>query len=209
MLPCFESLDDIFGVRVVPGGDGIVGMTMWLIVLLLSAILVTGVVMIRRDRLRKSLEITREQFRILYERAPVGYHSLDENGCLLIVNQAWLKMLGYARDEVIGKSFGDFMTAESRSQFHQRFANFKASGIAKSVDFELVCKDGSIIPGLIDGWGDYDSKGNYIRSHCMVFMFKNSNQRLHCGPAYFAQRLCCFYAGTGPLPSPKKSCIIP
>jgi len=49
------------------------------------------------------------RFRLLFERLPLGYQSLDENGRILEVNQAWLDTLGYAREQVIGKSFGNFL----------------------------------------------------------------------------------------------------
>ena len=55
-----------------------------------------------------------ERFRVLFEKAPLSYQSLDFNGYFIEVNQKWLDMLGYSRDEVIGKWFGDFLTPEDR-----------------------------------------------------------------------------------------------
>jgi PAS domain S-box-containing protein len=49
---------------------------------------------------------------MLYEKAPLGYQSLDENGHFIVVNQTWLDTLGYTREEVIGKSFADFLHPE-------------------------------------------------------------------------------------------------
>lgn len=36
------------------------------------------------------------------ENSPLGYQSLNENGYFLAVNQAWMDILGYSREEVIG-----------------------------------------------------------------------------------------------------------
>jgi PAS domain-containing protein len=58
-----------------------------------------------REEVRKS----DNEFKRLYEKAPLGYQSLDENGHLISVNQAWLDNLGYTQEEVIGKSFADFL----------------------------------------------------------------------------------------------------
>ena len=58
-----------------------------------------------QDVLRKNLK----KFRLLYEKAPLSYHTLDKDGNLIAVNEAWLEMLGYTRKEVVGKSFADFL----------------------------------------------------------------------------------------------------
>jgi two-component system, cell cycle sensor histidine kinase and response regulator CckA len=39
--------------------------------------------------------------KVLYEKAPLGYQSLDENGHFIVVNQTWLDTLGYSREEVL------------------------------------------------------------------------------------------------------------
>ncbi len=42
-------------------------------------------------------------YKMLYERSPLGYQSLDKDGNIIIVNPAWCELLGYTLDEVIGK----------------------------------------------------------------------------------------------------------
>lgn len=37
----------------------------------------------------------------LYENAPAGYHSLDANGIVTLINQTELNMLGYSRGRAI------------------------------------------------------------------------------------------------------------
>ena len=69
-----------------------------------------------------------EKFRLLYERAPLSYQSSDENGCFVAVNDAWLKTLGYSIEEVIGKSFGDFIHPEWSDYFKENFPRFKNLG---------------------------------------------------------------------------------
>ena len=76
----------------------------------------------------KELYQTKEDFRVLFEDAPLGYQSLDENGHLLIVNKAWLEMLGYETEEVIGKWFGDFISPDQVDLFKSNFPKFIANG---------------------------------------------------------------------------------
>ena len=59
--------------------------------------------------------------KLLYEEAPLGYQSLDENGHYITVNQTWLDILGYAKEEVIGKSFADFIHPDRRDHFKTNF----------------------------------------------------------------------------------------
>ncbi|MES0447998.1 MAG: PAS domain S-box protein, partial [Desulfobacterales bacterium] len=49
----------------------------------------------KRISTEKVLKESEERFRLLYERAPLGYQSLDENGYFMEVNQAWLDTLGH------------------------------------------------------------------------------------------------------------------
>jgi PAS domain S-box-containing protein len=82
---------------------------------------------VRGRQAEKALRESEERFRLLYERAPLGYQSLDEKGHFLEVNQAWLDTLGYTREEVIGKSFGDFLHPDWRDHFKENFS-VKPSG---------------------------------------------------------------------------------
>ena len=115
----------------------------------------------------EELRQSEEKFYLLFENAPLGYQSLDENGCFLDVNQAWLDILGYERQEVIGKWFGDFLPSDLVDVFKERFKkNIQNRGLIKNVEFPLVRKDGSII------WSDYmarigrDKDGHFLRTHC-------------------------------------------
>jgi len=107
-----------------------------------------------------------ERFRLLYENSPLGYQSLDSSGCLLEVNPAWLDLLGYDRDEVIGRSFGDFVT--QAELFAERFPKFKKIGKTRGADFQMVCKDGRLVDVEIDGKVAYNADGSFRQTHCIL-----------------------------------------
>jgi len=115
-----------------------------------------------------ALQKNEEKFRLLYERAPLGYQSLDENGNFIEVNQAWLDSLGYTREEVIGRSFGDFLHREWVDHFKENFPRFKAVGEILGVEFEMVKKDGSLILVSINGKIGKDEKGDFKQTHCIL-----------------------------------------
>ena len=62
------------------------------------------------------LRQSEERFRALYRGTPLPLHALDAKGRLEQVSDAWLRLTGYARDDVIGRPFDGFLTHESSNQ---------------------------------------------------------------------------------------------
>lgn len=119
---------------------------------------------IREDKLRES----EEKYRMLYENAPLPYQSLDKNGCFLDVNPAWLETLGgYGREEVIGRSFADFIHPDSLPDFHRNLAEFKKKGAASANKYRMRRKDGNFIDVLFRGCISYSTEGEFLRTHCV------------------------------------------
>ncbi|HTX19347.1 MAG TPA: PAS domain S-box protein [Bacteroidota bacterium] len=56
-----------------------------------------------KKQTEESLKRSEERFRELFDSAPVGYHEIDENGIIVDVNRTELEMLGYQRDEMVGR----------------------------------------------------------------------------------------------------------
>ena len=52
-------------------------------------------------QLEKLLHESEERFRSFYEKVPLGYQSLDEEGRFLVVNEIWLDILGYEKGDVV------------------------------------------------------------------------------------------------------------
>jgi len=85
-----------------------------------------------------------ENFSNLFNRAPLGYQSLDENGRFIEVNAAWLSTLGYESSDVLGKWFGDFLGVNYVEAFRERFPLFKKLGMIHS-EFEMKHKNGDCL----------------------------------------------------------------
>ncbi|MHA2397255.1 MAG: PAS domain S-box protein, partial [Candidatus Thorarchaeota archaeon] len=115
----------------------------------------------------KALEDNEKRFRELYENAPLGYQTLDERAYILNVNQAWLDALGYSLDEVVGKFFGNFLTAESKQTLESNFEQFKRKGCIDNIEYEMIRKDGSHLIARFNGRIAYDEDGNFKHTHCI------------------------------------------
>jgi len=105
--------------------------------------------------------------RQLYERAPLSYQSLDENGCFVSVNQAWLDALGYRQEEVVGHNFGDFLHPDWQDHFKENFPRFKAVGEILGVEFEMRKKDSSFVYVSFNGRIGKDPQGNFQQTYCI------------------------------------------
>ena len=56
----------------------------------------------------------------LYNSAPCGYHSLDEAGKFVAINDTALQWLGYKREEVLHRmAFTDILPPESQAAFRE------------------------------------------------------------------------------------------
>ncbi len=117
-------------------------------------------------RIEAELRESEQRFRLLYEQLPVGYQSLDENGRFLEANSAWLEALGYARDEVIGRPFVEFLTSSQLPEFERNFPHFKTRGCSNA-EFEMRRKDGTTVTMNYVGRVSHDAAGRFARTHCI------------------------------------------
>lgn len=116
---------------------------------------------------QRQLAQSEERFRMLFDKAPLGYQSLDDEGRFLDVNQQWCTLLGYGRDEVIGKWFGDFLVPENREAFARRFPLFKEQGHIHS-EFKMLHRDGTPLHIAFEGRIGYGPDGAFKQTHCIL-----------------------------------------
>ncbi|WP_459939609.1 PAS domain S-box protein [Desulfonatronum parangueonense] len=108
-----------------------------------------------------------ERFRLMFMNAPMPYQSLDEQGNFLDINQTFLDVLGYSREELVGKNFGDILHPDWSEHFKENFPKFKAVCEIMGVEFEMVKKDGSTILVFFNGKIQHDDQGRFLRTHCI------------------------------------------
>jgi diguanylate cyclase (GGDEF)-like protein/PAS domain S-box-containing protein len=100
---------------------------------------------------------------------PAMLHSIDEKGLLISVSDAWLAKLGYARDEVLGRPSSDFLSAESREHAARNvLPEFFRLGRCDNVQYQMVCKDGSLIDVLLSAVIDGDVPGHGRISRAVI-----------------------------------------
>lgn len=121
-----------------------------------------------RKLVERNLRESEAHFRLFYEHAPVAYHSCDQSGHILEVNQAWQDQLGYPRDLVIGRFIGDFLAPGQAPLLRERFQAFIQEGNLQEAEYDFLHRDGSIVTMSVDGLIDIDEQGHFKRTQCVL-----------------------------------------
>ncbi|WP_191965529.1 PAS domain S-box protein [Oryzomonas sagensis] len=123
-----------------------------------------------RKRTEEYLVRTSDEIRDLYDNAPCGYHSLNDHGVFVLINDTELNWLGYRSHEVIGKmSFSDILADGSKEAFEETFSRLKREGQVKGAEFELVRKDGRHVSVMVNAVAIRDGDGNYVMCRATAF----------------------------------------
>jgi sigma-B regulation protein RsbU (phosphoserine phosphatase) len=97
----------------------------------------------------------------LYDQAPCGYLSATPDGLIIKVNQTFLALTGYARDDLIGRlTFAQLLTAGGRIYHETHYAPMlQMQGSARAIALDVVRADGSRLPMLVNSVLERDAFG--------------------------------------------------
>lgn len=127
---------------------------------------------------RSGGEFDVEELQDLYEHAPCGYLSLEPDGCIDRVNTTFLNWIGHSQEALHGRRFQDLLNIAGKIYFETHFAPLlRLQGYFDEVALDLVAKDGSLIPVLVNAVEkcDADGKPVFIR----VTVFNATSRRLY------------------------------
>jgi len=96
-----------------------------------------------------------------------NWQVLDENGCLLAVNDVWLQTMGYTREEVIGRWFGDYLYPPDISLFTQNLLCVGRTGEISMIVVRMTRNDGAIIIVSFKAEIGHDRYGIFRQIHCI------------------------------------------
>ncbi len=117
-----------------------------------------------RKRYEEALRESEEKYRDLYDNAPDMYHSIDREGIVVDCNDTEAKILGYRKDEIIGRPIASFLTEESRKTYEKEFAGLKGHAAMYDLEREFVRKDGTTFPVVLNAFIEFDENGELFRT---------------------------------------------
>ncbi len=128
-----------------------------------EGLVLTLVNVTERIKTEEALRESQKRYKELWDGAPIAYHTLDTRGIITHVNQTETNMLGYTRDEMVGKPIFEFILPEQRKEAEERF-RLKLAGehIPRHDNRIYVKKNGSKINVSIDDVLERDSNGKVI-----------------------------------------------
>jgi PAS domain S-box-containing protein len=111
------------------------------------------------------LRASEERTRALFWKAPVPMHALDERRRLVDVNEYWLKLYGYTRDEVIGRPIADFHAPDAGVDIHEsRWREVLDRGELHDVERRFFKKSGETFDAVVSVHLETDNDGNFLRT---------------------------------------------
>lgn len=112
----------------------------------------------------QQLKESEKRYQGLYENTPMMLLTLDNQGKIVAVSNYWLELLGYGREEVIGKQLTDFMTEDSKIYAdYAVLPDFFDKGFCKEVEFTYVKKSGESICVVLSANAETDNSGQITR----------------------------------------------
>ncbi|MBW8039973.1 MAG: PAS domain S-box protein [Planctomycetes bacterium] len=131
------------------------------------------------DRKRAEQEVieTQERFSDFFKNAPIGFHIFGPDQIIIDINDAELEMIGYSRDEIVGKkTWAEFIIPEERQQFKEHWRNIISKGQVINHEYTLVRKDGHHINVIFNASSRFDKNGNLISTRGSVLNITERKQ---------------------------------
>ncbi len=120
-----------------------------------SGNIIAGIEILRdvtdKRKTEQTLMDAERKYRSLFKTSPDMIFITERNtGIIVDVNESACRLLGYSRDEIIGTVSGDRVVSTQKPSYEFEFEKLKTGGIY-SGEYDVVCKDGSIIKVEVRG----------------------------------------------------------
>jgi PAS domain S-box-containing protein len=116
---------------------------------------------VEKRRIEQLLLKSEDKYRRLVENLHEGIWAIDKDSYTTFVNPRMAEILGYGREEMMGKHLFSF-TDERGIELAKRLLERRQQGIKEQHDFEFIRKDGKRIYATLETSPITDDDGNYI-----------------------------------------------
>ncbi len=119
---------------------------------------------VERRRVERALRSSEARYRLLIERMREGLAQVDTEGNLQFVNTRFCEMVGYAREELIGRNVNFLMASEEDMAVVRARCASRKDGVSDQYEVRFRRKDGSVIWVEIGGAPVTDPAGAVVGS---------------------------------------------
>ncbi|MBP6738976.1 MAG: PAS domain S-box protein [Leptospiraceae bacterium] len=122
---------------------------MYLVALITSNLWTYGFIILLSKRLNLENKESRENMEIIFQTNPDSVSVFHRtNGTLIEINQAFLELTGYTRDEVLGKGIKDIGLWNNPSDLERVYTQLADTGFCKDLEAIFKRKDGTEFIGI-------------------------------------------------------------
>jgi PAS domain S-box-containing protein len=102
-----------------------------------------------QKKTQEILSKSEQMHRAMIENSPLGIFTVDINGVVSSCNEAFIKMAGYSKDELIGKNVINFPTLRKRDipKYMKMFKSIISGEVPRPFRFNWVNKSGALCTG--------------------------------------------------------------
>jgi PAS domain S-box-containing protein len=119
---------------------------------------------------RVDAALLEERAEDLYEEAPCGYVSTLPDGTIARVNRTLLDWVGASRESILSTRIQTLLTIGSRMYYETHYAPLlRMQGFANEIALDLVCRDGRILPVLVNARERRDTHGSPLFNRITLF----------------------------------------
>lgn len=125
---------------------------------------------LQNDELRQiqaELEASKDKYFILYDLAPVGYITLDDDGIIRDVNLTFCNLLGHSRQFLSKNPITKFIQSDDQDIFYKFKKVLAATGKRETCELRLITKEGKQYRTLIEAIRDCDANTKEYSYHCV------------------------------------------
>ena len=118
-----------------------------------------------RKHAEEALRESQQELLDFFENAVEGFHWVGPDGVILAANRAELELLGYSRDEYVGRNIAEFHV--DQEVIADILARLGRNETLRGTEARLRCKDGSIKHVLIHS-NVFFRDGEFIHTRCFT-----------------------------------------
>lgn len=123
-----------------------------------------GIDITDRRRAEKALRESEERFRQFFQTIPEYGYLVSPDGKILEVNESACRVLGYRRDEMVGKPLSMMYAPESLAKMKRLFARWKKRGVLQNQEMVILSKAGQRRTVLLNVGAVRDQGGGILHS---------------------------------------------
>jgi len=120
-----------------------------------------------RKRIEKALRQSEKRYRLLVDTMNEGLGVQNERGEWIYINDRFSEMLGYSRDEMIGRPVTDFLSENDRTTYKEQVAR-RRKGERESYGLSWLRKDGQVIFTRMSPKAIFDESGQFKGSFAVI-----------------------------------------